>query len=341
MVVVSKKKFRKHRGIQNTIRLVLSLILIAFLCNLFKLHNMHAKIQTIEEKEDNSAEVEVLNLTKYEQCSLVQESSSTRPKEEWSKPIWFAFYPASISESTHKQMINKITGLNQGGKSFYASVRNKLRQCVGETETATCSTIHPVIPMNGGPDKKADGFYSKIILVLRNPKTVFPAHLNEKAIKYGGQEGQVPIEKWRESRDTWLEGMMEEWANFIKEWSETKSYKKGFYLVYEDLMDFRRGSSVITGIARLLDEAGFNIVVDDQKMPCVWYDSIGSQNIKQYYETQYEYKDYIPGYTKKQQEMMMSHLSDLMRYFSEDKDLLTILEKYHDDIKENTNIDTL
>ena len=283
-------------------------------------------------QKDNVPFNKVFNKDMINQCKTLP-TSDPKPKDQWtSKSIWFAMLHHTLSDSTHRELINQITGLSNGGKSFYISMKGLLRHCIGNTETATCSTGD--LPK----DKNRDLFYDKYMMFIRNPKTVFPSSANVKNEKYHDLKGQMSKESWRETRNEWLDGMMDGWVQKIREWRET-DYKEGLYVVYEDLMDLDQGPEVVRAIARLLKEAGFEIA-DDQNMPCIWLKAIGVESIEQFYENGYDYGDYVPGYTKEQQEMMLKKLKSLMEEVGDSNmQLKSILQRYYDDIENNIIIE--
>lgn len=275
---------------------------------------------------------EVINLKAYNQCEPIPPSHH-KAKDQWSKSVWFAMLFHSFPENSHRELINQLTGLTSGGKSFYVSTRNgSLRHCIGDTETASCST-------GDLPKKKNRAlFFDKYMMLLRNPRTVFPAATNVKEEKYHDLKGQLTKENWKEIRNTWLDKMMDEWVKKITEWRAT-DYKDGLYIVYEDLMNAVDGPDVVIKIAKLLKEAGFD-VEDEADVPCIWVRAIGIQRIEQFYNFGYDYSDYIPGYTKEQQQMMMRKLKDLMDSIGDsNKELQSILQRYYDDIRDNTIIE--
>eukprot|EP00591_Stephanopyxis_turris_P013285 CAMPEP_0195535192 /NCGR_PEP_ID=MMETSP0794_2-20130614/43801_1 /TAXON_ID=515487 /ORGANISM="Stephanopyxis turris, Strain CCMP 815" /LENGTH=347 /DNA_ID=CAMNT_0040668263 /DNA_START=71 /DNA_END=1114 /DNA_ORIENTATION=+ len=283
---------------------------------------------------------EEVNLTKFEGCTVSFQPPPPKANGEWTtKPLWLPSYPSTLEDNTHRQIVNELTGLKAGGKSFYASnKREKLRQCFSQTETATCANIHPIVEMNGGPETKANQFSQKFILAIRNPRTVLPAFLNAKAIKYHGQKGQVPEEDWRNQRDTFIEEMMEGWKLSLRTWKAMNVYQPAMYLVHEHLMDARKGPDTLRRFGGILREAGF-VAAQDEDIPCIWYKAIGKEQLEQYQKSKYEYKDYIPGFTKAQQEHFMGELSALMTEFSDDAELVSILKEYHDDVRDNIHID--
>jgi len=284
--------------------------------------------EKVNEEGGNSPQ---LDLTEFEHCSQTP-TSPRKPKEQWSKPLWFGIVHNSFPDSIHKELIKQLTGLESGGKSFYASTK-KLKHCIGETESATCSTG------DGPNNKQRKQFNDKFMFVIRNPKTTFPVAHNYKAIMYHGQEGQVEIDNWREARDTWFNAMMDGWIATINDWKES-DYEAGIYIVYEHLMDIRKGPKVVRRIGEVLKQAGFDVVVDDEQISCVWFNALGKERIEQYHKSQYDYDEYVPGFTQAQQQLILKALSTyLASVETSDEELASILKEYHNDIQNNMILD--
>ena len=218
----------------------------------------------------------------------------------------------------------------------------KLKQCFGQTETATCSNVHPIVDMgNKHPDTRADKFYTKYILGMQNPATNLPAYHNGKAIKYHGLCAgcQVPENEWRKHRDEWLAEMLEGWSSLIRTWKEMKQYTVGTYVVYEHLFDPIKGPETLQRLGALLKDAGFSVAADDD-IPCIWYNTMGKATIEAYHKRPYEYTDYIPGYTIAQREVMFEKLNILAQQQVDDTNLVGILRDFQQEIRTLTRIDT-
>jgi len=287
---------------------------------------------------DQSDKKVELNLTGFRNCTVSFQPPKAQNK--WNtKPIWIPAYPTSLKESTHKSIINQLTGLGQGGKSYYASSKN-LKKCFGPTETATCNNVHPLVDMAGGPDKKSDKFYPNYIMAIRNPMAAIPAFVNEKQIKYHGGTGQMGEAQWRIMRDEHIEGLMKEWQSFFRAWKKDSSYKTGMYIVYEDLYDVDEGPKALKRLRNILHEAGF-IVAPEVDIPCIWFNAIGEDELQQNHMVNYEYNDYIPGYTNAQKQLLLTALSTLVDEYKEDKELTSILQRYSNTIKQHTRIDEI
>ena len=324
--------------------------------------NLFAQTKKTKSKQPQAARKPLPDLSKYDNCTLPMPRIGSR--STWTtKPLWFPSYPNSMDDNIIKSAITSITGLNAGAKSFYASSRRMgLRQCIGKTETASCLNIHPMVLMTTDPTSNTKIFAPPIVYILRNPATAMPAFLNHKRIKYAKLPGQTPLDEWRSSRNQFLStGLWDGYINQLRTWHDytTKSsssssngaatttssspyYTIGMYLVWEHWMDPERGPTELVRLARLLSKVGFPILFSDDSFDlsvasCIWYRSIGGKEaLEQFHKRnrQYEFSDYVPGYTKEQKEMMLGGLSTLMADYSNDSELVAILNEYADAIRE-------
>ena len=254
------------------------------------------------------------------------------------KPIFFNSYPSTFPSSFSQQVITLLTNLPRGMKSFYASSKNRLRFCIGDTLTATCENIHPVVDMND-PNKRYNTYYSKYILALRNPMRSFPASAYGKLVAYHGLQGQMPEENWKSLIDQYLkEDLWKNWKSIITAWQESK-FDLGMYFVYEDIFSKEKGPRVLQKMALLLQEAGFEVPVlkdniegtVDEKMYCLWSSlEKPSGGVHDYSDW-----DYTPGYTDDQ----LSFLSKAMEELKSDMnnqsnfELVEILQSYQEEIE--------
>jgi hypothetical protein len=279
------------------------------------------------------------NLDIYQHCEQEEAPSVNSPGTFTTKPIWTAMMPFTLAESFHKNLINPLTGTTAGGKSFYSSVKGKLRHCIGNGQSVTCLNVHPNVEMTKGmPDSKASEFYGKYIMVLRNPMTSFPATYNAKSAKYSGTVGQLPEEQWRDVRDQWFDGMLEAWRNSIVTWSQT-TYDLGMYLVFEDLFNMERGIGSMKKLRVFLQEAGFEVATEDE-LSCILYRAASKEDmLKKFQKRRYEYDDYIPGYTVEQQNKMLNEFLRMKKEFSNDSELIRILDQYEEEIQTTIKID--
>jgi len=278
-----------------------------------------------------------LNLTEFRNCTVSFQPSKEPNQWIGRKPIWLSAYPTSLKESTHKNIIHQLTGLDQGGKNYYASSKN-LRHCFGTTETATCINVHPMVDMGKGLNKASDKFYSEYIMAIRNPMTALPSYTNEKQIKYHGETGQMSEESWQNMRDEYMSVLIEEWKAFFRAWKTDSNYTTGMYLVYEDLHNIDEGPKAVKRLRNILHNAGF-VVAPEVDVPCIWFNAIGEDQLQQYHEKKYDYNDYIPGYTEVQKQLLLTALSTLVDEYGDDKELKIILEIYINTIKKEIRID--
>ena len=168
--------------------------------------------------------------------------------------------------------------------------------------------------------------------------TSFPATYNAKSTKYSGTVGQLPEENWREARDDWFEGMIELWKKTIVTWKETKNYDVGMYFVYEDLYDMKKGPLLMKNLRSFLIEAGFN-VASEHELNCIWYNAVGEENLRRFRKLRYDYEDYIPGFTSIQKERILQELEDTKQKFTNDTQLVEILDRYIGEINSRLKID--
>ena len=294
-------------------------------------------------------------LSKYEKCLTSFPSrgndyyrdKGTKEERKNAKAIWFTHFPSSlgIDEDTvyYRDLTNTVTGLSSGGKSFYKGMkRKKLRQCFDEgfTLTATCSNIHPVVKMARSPEGNSK-FYSKYIIVLRNPIMVLPAYYNFKQIKYHDVKGQVPEDDWRNHRDEYLDIDLQAWISMIKTWKDMKStLLKPVYLVYEYLMNPITGPDQIQQYADLLKQAGFE-VASKTDIPCIWYNTVGRKKglIDYHMKNKYDYNEYIPAYNTEHKNLLVNELQKLIFQYEDDLELVNILQMYSDEIKNSIRLD--
>ena len=72
-------------------------------------------------------------------------------------------------------------------------------------------------------------------------------------------------------------------------------------------------------------------------MACVWYKSVGGKAaLEHYHKYRYGFDEYLPGYTKEQQAMLLQGLSELTEEYSSDAELVEILKEYHATIRDYT-----
>mmetsp|Transcript_14430 Transcript_14430/g.21163 ORF Transcript_14430/g.21163 Transcript_14430/m.21163 type:complete len:378 (-) Transcript_14430:67-1200(-) len=274
----------------------------------------------------------------YENCTIKNRPSSSSSTR---KPLWAPSYPNTLDDSILKNLISTITGLSTGVKSYYAQ-RKGLRKCQSSDVTVLCHVVHPIVTTN--PLDLTSMFDSQVIYIIRNPTTVFPVHLNYKAIKYHHHPSktQVAVDSWRKDRDLYFADGLQGWKDQIKEWkvSMKEVYNISMFIPFEHLVDATKGPELLKRLTKLLEDFGFPIVVADDDMPCVWYKALGKEILEQIDSHGYEYSDYMPGYTQEHKDLLMKELSSMVEeYKDDDKELLLILQEYMDQVQSDLSLD--
>lgn len=246
------------------------------------------------------------------------------------RPIWLPSHPTTLDENLHSEMITILTGKTQGAKQLEHN-----RRCYPYGVTVTCSI--KLSNMNS-PDTFSDKFFNQYIMAIRNPITLFPAHLNDKGIKFHGLVGQLSEDNWLKARDEHFHSFIEDWSKVITVW-KSMSYTKGMYLVTEELMEMQEGVEALQRFSNLLKEAGHN-VVSDEDLICVWKKMIGQEKSEKHRRYKgHDYGGYVPRYTKAQQVYTLKKISFLMNQFHQDKELIQILRRYSKEIEENISLE--
>ena len=284
-------------------------------------------------------------ISMQENCSV----SFHVPKQETKpKVFWTTGSPGSVDDSLIKSLGSGLTGQNAPARSYYAS-SGASKKCISD---------HPSSFFLVGADVNPEthrnfqgNFQRQVIVLIRNPKTLFPAHNNAKAIKYHNQKGQVPERQWRDTRDTYFQKMLEGWKSSIRQWdTKMKYFKPAMYLAHEDLMDASRGPMALKRLALLLQAWGFHTILEsdddetmgpsmDDDLSCFWYHQMGRERLEQYHQHGYEYSDYVPGYTRQQQDLMLQEIRSMIMDTRNHPELTEILERYYEDIRDNTKLD--
>jgi hypothetical protein len=304
-----------------------------------------------------------------EQCTL---PTTPRPRKQWStNPILVPGYPSYFAESRGtangdiiQPLIQHLTGLEQGARNFHASLKTKnrsLKRCHTEqAETITCSQVHPIIDIS--PEKHQKLFDSHVVVALQNFARAFPMGASVKANRYSNTVGQMNVETWRKTRDLYIEEAFGSWKSVITTWKSGYDYYKiSMYLPYEHLMDAVKGPRLIQRLAQQLQSAGFNTVnvtattaiTDDldqadtaaaaasssssTSLQCIW-----KRSIQDAIKFERAYIKYQPAYTAKQRDFMLEQMQqfiDEIQRAATNKDnvgveLITILQEYHDEIRE-------
>ena len=255
-------------------------------------------------------------------------------------PIWMPSFPASGAASASKKgdllkpIVDKLTGWASGSKNYHMSIKNKLKRCHAvNTPTAVCTNGHPMTAI--GPQKQTSNFHRKVIMVVRNFYTAYPAFVQDKAFAYHGAKEQVPKEEWISSRDEWTKSSFETWKSFFVEWKTMNDYYDiGTYVVYEKLVNPDVGISVVERLAEQLKQAGLEIAPAEQ-IPCIWYQSVEPE-----YRRLESFYKYNPAYTPEQREYFITEMYKLIQDMNgEDEELVLILQEYVEEIRSYMPID--
>ena len=292
-------------------------------------------------------------VSNFQNCTISFQSEA-RPKAEWKKPLWLSGYPGSGngmagnkgSGDLWNSLINGITGIKGGVKSFHAKSKTVKRCKSSLSKTVACAQSHPIVGV--GPEKQTANFQSTVIFVIRNFKQAWPGFLNDKAIMYHRlPNGQVKEEEWCRSRDNSLPQFFYGWKQMILEWKQNlPSYHIGLYVSYDELLDPRTGPALTVQLAQQLKLAGFPVAPTHDELGCIWYRTVEPEWTR--LTTSY-YANYTPGYTEEQKQFLLAKLDTFRKELSSsndstDKDdtteeLVRILNSYYDDVRDNTRID--
>lgn len=281
-----------------------------------------------------------LDLSSFEKCTVTSTPHPDKSSTTSLKPFFFPQYPDSISDNVIKSIVQKMTGLEFGGKSYYAQ-NKRFRRCFGLLgPTIACMLVHPMVPLNPPPDdpKCTSKFASQVIYSLRNPTMALALHQNWKDIKYRNQQGQTPEANWREYRDKYYESAYDSWEKQLMEWKTMTHYTIHMYLAVEELMEPFSGPKLLQRLAALFRSKGFATVTDED-VACLWYQSIGKERLQQFHNFQYDFEDYIPGYTQQQIEFIANRLTKLIERVLDDDQLVAILKGYQSTILSESKID--
>jgi len=283
---------------------------------------------------------------------------------EWRTKFWIPSFPGSgASNPTKKGDIVKaiIEGLFSGEtandreghfhpiKDYHMSIgKKKLKRCKGISETVGCTCSHPQTKVN--PELQTSEFRPGAILSIRNPATAIPMFFTYKNIAYHKGTKQVPEEEWRNMRDSFFDGTLNDWMNVIEFWRGTSSsyYSTAIYVPFEDLVttDPSKGSAKIRELSDTIsgrnsrdiggDGNHFETTSSEQDYECLWY-----QTAKKEWEREQQIiGDYIPAYTQLQKDKMIRYLNSFADNIEKDdttKDqddaLVSLLRRYANQIE--------
>jgi hypothetical protein len=191
-------------------------------------------------------------------------------------------------------------------------MRNKLKRCIGVSETVGCTMGHPLVQVS--LDQLHDKFQPSVIFGIRNFITAFPSWMTDKNIAYHKADGQNPPEGWTSLRDSYLESTFESWKSMIQYWAlldqEKGYYKLGFLLQYENIMTFDKAVAVrqIHDLSKFLNEVGgYDVTLDTDDMECIWYTTF-----KEEWTRQQSIMGYVPPYTARQLEWIQQQIEQFL-----------------------------
>eukprot|EP00588_Corethron_pennatum_P013713 CAMPEP_0194270044 /NCGR_PEP_ID=MMETSP0169-20130528/4111_1 /TAXON_ID=218684 /ORGANISM="Corethron pennatum, Strain L29A3" /LENGTH=390 /DNA_ID=CAMNT_0039011943 /DNA_START=107 /DNA_END=1279 /DNA_ORIENTATION=+ len=298
---------------------------------------------------DRRSEVHVLLKEIGGRCQSVERPKVGTARDDAElRPIWFAQFQETVSGRLHTELIRTLTGMNSGGKNFYASSPG-LKHCINSNaprSTVTCAVLSTEETTPTTRNSSANRFENSIyIMPLRNPMTSLPFATNYKAIMYHDQVGQMPASNWQTLRDNWFDNMIKKWIGGITVWDDTV-YKRAIYVSFEDLMSPLRGPGVLKELSSELSRLGFPTMMSEDDAECAWYGIVGGEEALEPYHNngQYEYGGYRPGYTEEQREKMVLALEDLVlnrNFNSSGERIKEILVDYIDDIRKHMVIDSV
>lgn len=311
-------------------------------------------------------------ISRLEECKLAYKPSEKPRAEtsEWRPKFWLPSFPGSGSSNPAKKgdiLRELIVGLFSGEdgntsgsylnpvKDYHVSIKNRLKRCKGVSETVGCSSSHPMTPV--GPETQKDQFRPEVILAIRNPAVVIPVMFANKNIAYHKATKQSPVEEWRENRNRYFGGALQNWIDIIKFWrgtaEESSYYHTVVYVPYEDLVT-TIASNGIAKIKELSDAISgrnssnnenrnfFETSSSEQDYECLWYRS--AKNDWEY--QQQIIGDYIPAYTLVQRGTMVKKLIDFANEVEkepfrgeQDAALVSLLHRYAIQIKTFVRLD--
>jgi len=266
-----------------------------------------------------------------ENCNLayVPSGSPRGQKNDWRPKFWIPSFPGSgASNPTNKGDLLReiVTGIFVGNgkgnwgkpvKDYHVSMKDRLKHCSGISETVGCTTNHPLVTVKTERNKR--DFHSETIVSLRNPATVIPASFAYKNIAYHDATKQHSIEKWREMRDLYWRGSLENWIELINFWrgtpDESSNYFTTVYVAFEDIVttDASRGIAKIKELSDAVSgrkkggktkKGFFDTTISDDDYKCLWYKTAKNEWERQ----QTIIGDYIPPYTQHQKDEMVDDL---------------------------------
>ena len=119
----------------------------------------------------------------------------------------------------------------------------------------------------------------------------------------------------------------------IRWWRQADYYKVALYMPFERMLDVHEGPKLVSRLAEVYRKAGFD-VAPEEDVPCIWY-----QGVHKEWGRQERLTEYIPGYTKEQQEYLLKELEATMEEVKDDAELHELLTSYHAAVRDSTRID--
>jgi hypothetical protein len=221
-----------------------------------------------------------------------------------------------------------LTPGTAGCKQSHVSARNRLKSCHSTVmQVSSCTGMKASKSLTRNTHK----YDSNIVLVMRDFQTAFPASFYDKDVSFHEATSQAPENSWRSFRDQWFG--VHGWAQTIVDWKgltdDNEYYKIAMIVQYEKLMDPIHGPKIVQRLGNLFQEAGFEstplITLEDAK--CIWYQVL-EINRKEWSTRNAFYKDYKPGYTPQQRDLMMAVYRNLTATFADNDELVSILNEY-------------
>ena len=282
--------------------------------------------------------------------------NDTKAQTAGAKTLWMPSYPDTMDEHLLQNLVSSVTGLTAPVKAYYLQSKD-LRRCQSKsTTTAFCTIVHPMVELRPPPTNAKFTSYmdSSIVYVLRNPKTLFPAHFNAKAIKYHGAQGQVGLKEWRTFRNHYFPTLLTSWKTQIRAWLPPNSkeeyyYRVALWLPYEHFVHPDQGPALAASLVDILETAGYSTIRtndDSSTIPCLWYKTAAETLHRLQHQGDYFdfAQDYVPGYTRAQRDLLMQEIQSLMDELEEleaatQSSVMAILKEYYEDVRDHTTLD--
>jgi hypothetical protein len=240
---------------------------------------------------------------------------------------------------------NMLTPGTAGCKQSHVSAKGRLKSCH--------STVMQVSACTGmGASEKVMRntvkYDSRIVLVIRDLQTTYPAMFYDKDISFHEATSQAPENSWRRFRDQFF--VTTSWAQSISEWKSlidnSEYYNIAMVVQYEKLIDPTHGPKIVQRLGKLFQSAGFEstplMTLEDAK--CIWYQVLEIKR-KEWSTVNAFYKDYRPGFTPQQRDFMVETYRNLTATLSDPEDnnaveLVSILNEYIENANdENIKLD--